>query len=185
MNKFLTGVFIVLLLVFFAEIGYLFYGLGAKESSSKPPATEIKVLPSATPKTLVIADKSQAISQSTINRLADLKIFKKGVLKSSTIIYIFEGKIIDIKKPSELSDKNKEMPYVKIEGKEGYSNTFSFSGEITDIKIFIDKKMKIPTNFESLNKNDSITIEFNINYYSYEDKSVDMENQLITIIKNK
>lgn len=184
MNKFLTGVFIVLLLVFFAEIGYLFYGPGAKESSSKPPATEIKVLPSATPKTPITTDEKQAITQSTINRFADLKIFKKGVLQSTTVKHVLEGKITEIKKPSEIIKDSAEMANFTIEGKEGLKNSFFFSEkEVSNMKIFQDKEKQSPIYFEALKIGDNINLQFDINIYAYTN-DVGQEEQIITIIVN-
>lgn len=178
MNKFLTIVFIVFLV---AGAGYFFYGNSFKNNESKSLKTETMITPSKAP---VFVDERQALDQLVIDELTDLKIFKKGVLKSSVITNVLEGKIISIKKPSELADKTTEMASITIEGKAGYKNTFLFTTEeISRTKIFEDKDQRIPMEFESLNINDFITLESNIKIYSKEKD--DISNAvLMTITKN-
>lgn len=181
MNKFLVGVLIVLFLVFFAEIRYLFYGNKAKLNDSKTPTINV-ITPSPTaPPT----EAGQALSQQSIDRFSGLKIFKKGVLQSTTVKHVLEGKITAIKKPSEITGGSTEMANFTIEGKEGLKNSFFFSEkDISNMKIFQDLEKKLPMSFDSLKVGDNIDLQFDINIYNYEKKDSQAE-QIITIIINK
>ena len=180
MNKFLTVVFVVLFAVLFVEIWYLFFGTNIKNKNSKSLTTNIIVSPSIIPSS---QDNDQAISQQSIDRFSNLKIFKKGVLQSTTIKHILEGKITKIKKLSEITKESGSMANFTIEGKEGLSNSFFFAvNEINEMNIFEDKEKKLPLKFELLNVGDNIILEYDIYVYNYQEYD-NFKTQTVTIIK--
>lgn len=175
-NKILVGIFIVLLMLFSAEVGVILSGNLTKNSTAVTPTPEIAIK-----NTSPIDNGKQAISQDTIDSFGNLNVFKKGVLKLSTIRHVLEGKITKITTPSQLTGNAAEMANFTIVGTEELSNSFFFPpSEISDMKVFQGAD-KTPTTLESLKVGDIITLEFEIEVY---DASSDVEKgRLITITK--
>ena len=158
-NKFLTFVFVILIIFFIGEISYLFFF-----SKKTPNITNQNQNTTFTKQPGEKDKQAQAIDNNIFDSLSKLK---QGVLKSSTLKNHYEGIIMDKDNKYDNISANYSLR-IRLVGSNNASNIFTYSLDEVRQKISVYKsteKGKDPgrVTIDDIKVGDSVSIDEELN----------------------
>lgn len=182
-NKILTIIFVILISVILLELGYyyIYFVYNKKDNSlSLPNKLEDRDFSIPVPTPIPLGNSQLAIDMNNVNVLLSAK---KGLLISSTVTNIYQGriKIINLKGGITQKLNYKYKAGLVLEGKNNVTNNFYFNDESLKKLIVLEKK----GNTETPSKIDNLKVGDNINIREVLDLTRNLAESVIetTIIK--